>query len=203
MGRRPSLDNVDKFHDSNSYLPTRTIFMGSEESSIEFATESGVDAAMSQRVIKNLHVMESISKEPITIILNNFGGDVNHGLAIYDAIKSCQSKVIIKVYGGAMSMGSIILQAGDERLMAPQASQMIHYGQLGLNKEALTVYKIIDEMKRVDRWMEQLYLEKIHEKHPKFSLGRLRNMLKHDTFLTAEQSVELGLADAVIEYPSS
>ena len=192
-------DSIETFHDSNIFTPTRTIFIGSEESSIEFGSESGVDSAMSQRVIKNLHILESMGKDPITILMNNYGGDVNHGLAIYDAIRACKSEVIIKVFGGCMSMGSIILQAGDKRIMSPQSSQMIHYGFLGIAKEAKTVYKITEEMKRIDAWMEQMYLEKIWKKQPNFTLKKLQKMLDHDTFLTAEQSVELGLADSILE----
>lgn len=202
MGRRPSLDNVDKFHDQSIYIPTRTIYVGSEHVSVEHG-ESGTDASMAERIIKNLSILEGINKEPITIILNNIGGDVYHGMAVYDVIKACESSVTIKAIGHAMSMGSVIFQAGDKRLMYPNAVQMFHYGSIAVSAEALTVYKVVEEYKRVDRWMERMYLENIREKQPKFSLSRLRGMLKHDTFLTAEQSVELGLADAVIEYPSS
>jgi ATP-dependent protease ClpP protease subunit len=95
-------------------------------------------------------------------------------------------------------MGSIILQAADERVMAPQASQMIHYGAMGIYKEQKTVYKHVEEAKRIDRWMEDMYLDKINEKHPEFSRQRLQKLLTNDTFLTAEESVALGLADKVL-----
>lgn len=197
MSRRINRDDVDKFHDYSLYIPTRTIYMGSEHMSDEGA-ENGVDAIMAERQIKNLHILDNISQDEITIILNNPGGDVNHGLAIYDAIRACRSKVTIKVFGYAMSMGSIILQAGDERVMSPTSSQMIHYGAMAIDKEQKTVYKHTEEAKRIDRWMERMYLEKIREKHPQFSVQRLKGMLNHDTFLTAQQSVELGLADKVL-----
>jgi len=53
------------------------------------------------------------------------------------------------------------------------------------------------ECERLDEWMEELYLERIREKKPRFSLEALRGLLDHDTFFTAVQSVELGLADVV------
>lgn len=190
-------DEIDRFHEYSLYVPTRTIYMGSEIYG-ENGEESGVDGLMAERVIKNLSVLEGLNSEPITIILNNIGGDVNHGLAIYDAIKACHSHVTILVYGAAMSMGSIILQAADERIMSPNSSQMIHYGSLGLDGHVKTVYKVADEIKRIDKWMEKMYLQKIKEKNPLFKIGRLQKMLDHDTFLTAEQSVELGLADGVL-----
>lgn len=198
MTKRVNRDDVDKFHDYSLYIPTRTIYMGSEHISDEDFSESGVEATMAERQIKNLHILDTINNDPIIIIMNNPGGDVNHGLAIYDAIKTCKSHITIKVFGHAMSMGSIILQAADERIMSPMSSQMIHYGAVGIDKEAKTVYKIVDEYKRIDKWMEKMYLDKIKEKQPHFSLNRLKGMLSHDTFLTAQQSVELGLADKVL-----
>lgn len=196
MSKRVNRDDIDKFHDYGIYVPKRTIYLGSVNVDSD-GGEAGVDASMAERVIKNLTILDTVKEEAITIIMNNPGGDVNHGLAIYDAIKACRSHVTVKVYGYAMSMGSVILQAADNRVMAPNSSQMIHYGEMGVEKHQKTVYKIADEAKRIDRWMEQMYLEKIQAKHPKFTLQRLKQMLNFDTFLTAEQSVELGLADEV------
>jgi ATP-dependent Clp protease, protease subunit len=197
MSRKISKDEIDRFHDYSLYVPQRTVYMGSESVNNEHE-ESGTDTVMAERQIKNLLILDSMSQEPITIIMNNLGGDVSHGLAIYDAIKSCKSHVTIKVFGQAMSMGSIILQAADERIMAPNAVQMIHYGHLSVDADAKTTYKHADENKRVDKWMEQLYLEKINQKDPHFKLPRLQRMLQNDHFLTAKQSLELGLIDKIL-----
>jgi ATP-dependent Clp protease, protease subunit len=198
MSKRVNRDDIDKFHDYSLHIPSRTLYMGSEHVSDDDFSESGVEATMAERQIKNLHILDNISDDAITIIMNNPGGDVNHGLAIYDAIKACRSHITIKVFGHAMSMGSIILQAADERIMSPNSSQMIHYGSLGVDKEAKTVYKIVEEYKRIDKWMEEMYLEKMKKKQPHFTKARLKGMLLHDTFLTAKQSVELGLADKIL-----
>lgn len=198
MSKRVNRDDIDKFHDYSLYIPGRVIYMGSEHVNDDDFSESGVEATMAERQIKNLHILDIASDEPITIIMNNPGGDVNHGLAIYDAIRACRSHIIIKVFGHAMSMGSIILQAADERIMSENSSQMIHYGEFAVEKHAKTGYKIVDEFKRVDKWMEKMYLEKIKEKQPHFTLARLQRMLDHDTFLSAKESVELGLADKVL-----
>lgn len=190
-------DDVDKFHDYSLYIPQRTIYMGSEEISIEHG-ESGTDGAMAERTIKNLTILECLNKDPIIIIMNNIGGDEYHGFGLYDAIRTCKSHVTIKVLGHAMSMGSIILQAADVRIMAPTSRQMMHYGTWGIHDHAKTSRKWSDEGEKINHWMEQMYLQKIHEKHPSFSIQALRKMLDHDTFLTAEESVELGLADKVL-----
>lgn len=198
MSKRINRDEVDRFHDYGIYIPTRTLFMGSEEYSMEDG-ESGTDGKMAERIIKNILILEGLNKEPITIVMNNIGGDVNHGLAIYDTIKNCESHVTIKVLGNSCSMGSVILQAADERIMAPNAVQMIHYGKMSVNDNNKTVLKQVEESKRIDKWMENMYLEKIQQKNPDFKKSRLKQMFTHDTYLTAEQSVDLGLADKILE----
>lgn len=197
MSRKFNRDDIDKFHDYSIHIPTRTVFIGSEENSVEYG-ESGTDGAMAERAIKNLHLLEALSKEPIIILMNNIGGDEYHGFGIYDAIKLCKSHVTVKVLGHAMSMGSIILQAADERVMAPTSRQMIHYGTWGVHDHAKTSRKWSDEGVKIDEWMERMYLEKIRQKNPDFTLKKLEKMLDHDTFLTAAESVELGLADKVL-----
>lgn len=196
MSKKINKDAIDHFHDYGLHVPTRTIYMGSESVS-DSGEEAGVDALMTERMIKNLLMMDGEGLETM-IIMNNIGGDVTHGMAIYDVIRACKAKVTIKVFGHAMSMGSVILQAADERIMAPNAVFMIHVGDFATNGHAKTAYRQADESKRQDKLVEQIYLEKIREKHPTFSPQRLKGMLDHDTYLTAQQTVELGLADKVL-----
>lgn len=191
-------DDIEKFHDYSIHLPTRTLYMGSEHISESSFDESGTDASMAERLVKNIHILDTINQEPIVIIMNNIGGDPYHGLAIYDAIKAAKSEIIIKVFGHAMSMGSIILQAADERQMAENSRQMIHYGSLTIDGHSKTVDKQAKEEDKINRWMENMYLERIHEINPDFKLKKLQRMCDHDTFLTAKESVLLGLADKII-----
>lgn len=196
--KKANRDNLEHFFDYDMYGPTRTIYMGS--ASYENGEESGTDGAMAERVIKALHILDTDAPEgdkPITIIMNNPGGDEYHGMAIFDAIKACKNLVIVKVYGHAMSMGSIILQAADVRIMAPNSRMMVHYGTWGIHDHPKTVYKWAEEGKKFDSWMENLYLEKIREKHPNYPLSKVQQMCNFDHFLSASEAVELGLADEV------
>lgn len=198
MSKRVNRDDIDKFHDYGIYIPKRTIYLGSVNVNAETDEEAGVDAHMAERVIKNLTILDAAQEDAIMIIMNNPGGDVVHGMAIYDAIKACRSHVTVKVYGYAMSMGSVILQAADVRIMAPNSSLMIHMGYFAASGHPKTVYRQTDEGKRQDKLVEQIYLDKIREKFPDFSPQRLKGMLDHDTFLTPKQAVEHGLADKVL-----
>lgn len=192
-------DEIDRLFDYDIYVPTRTIVMRSHL--VDENGESGTDAEMAQRVIKGLHILDSSAPngdKPITIIMNNPGGDEYDGLGIYDAIKACKNHVTITVYGKAMSMGGIILQAADKRIMSENSRFMMHYGQFGVSANAKDVYQWVDDNKKIDDWMEDLFLEKMQEKNPHLTKQDVQEMLKSDFIVTGEEAVRLGLADEVL-----
>jgi len=197
MSKRTSKEEIDRFHDYGIYVPSRAIYIGSEI--VDADDESGVDALLAERVIKNILVLETQSQDPILIVLNNPGGFQEHGMAIYDKIKACKCHVTIQVFGQASSMASIILQAADERVMSENSVQMIHYGWSSAEGHPKTVDKIVKQGNKTDDWMERMYFARIKEKNPKFKLSKLQKMLDHDTFLSAEESIELGLCDKVLK----
>jgi ATP-dependent Clp protease protease subunit len=173
------------------------IYIGPEEVSLEHGT-SLVDEAMAERAIKNLYILESINQDPITVILNTGGGSVTQGFAIYDTIKACKSHVTMIATGECSSMGTIILQAADKRIVDQHVTFMIHVGTLELPQDH------VKNVKNAMKWDEQLeeycnsiYLEKIHQKHPHFTKHQLNSKLEFDRYLTANEAVELGLADEV------
>jgi ATP-dependent Clp protease protease subunit len=191
--------SAEIFHDTSIHLTSRTIYVGSDT---DFDGNSvGVDAKMAERFLKNMHMLECASDDRIEIVANNPGGDVYHGLAMFDAILLCRCPVTVKARGYVMSMGSIILQAatrpGDRRLVSPNSVQMIHYGTDSITHHAKTVAVRAREGERVNDWMEQMYLERIHKKRPDFTLAELQKMLNFDAFLTAQESVDYGLADEI------
>lgn len=178
---------------------TRTIFMHSNPSSD--GEDYGVDHVMATNAIKALMYLDSRAPDgdkPISIILNSPGGEEYHGLAIYDAIKTCKNHVKIFVFGMAASMASIILQAADERILAPNARIMIHYGTREEAGHAKIVSAWNKEYDKMDKEMEVLYLEKIREKKPSFTLKKLQEMLYFDTIFDAKKAMAYGLADEVL-----
>jgi ATP-dependent protease ClpP protease subunit len=123
--------------------------------------ESGVDNLMAEYFIKGMHILETTNDKEISIVMNNPGGDWYHGMAIFDSIKCSPCPTIVKVYGHAMSMGSVILQAADYRIMMPNARFMIHYGYDGRYGHSKIFERWSDEGKKVNHQMENIYLDSI------------------------------------------
>ena len=168
-------DHTEKWLLNNVDTLNRTIYLGSIPNSENI--ESGVDAFMAESLIKSMYLLETQNHEPITILMNNPGGDFFHGLAIYDCIKGAKSHCTIKTYGYAMSMGSMILQAADHRIMTPNSKFMIHYGYDSQEDNVRTVVKWIDESKRLAYFMENVYLEMMMDKEEKEGHGYLADTL--------------------------
>jgi|SRR3984957_6365812 len=188
---RLNRDDIDKLYDYGIHIPTKTLITVGES-----------DEIVAENLMKGLHLLDHIrQEEPITIHLNNIGGDEHHGMAIYDSIRACKSHVTIIGKGNVHSMGSVIFQAGDERIMSPNARQLIHYGTpLHADSElhAKSQWSWTEECKKFSRWMERMYLAKIREKHPDFKIEQVQEMLNFDKILDAKESVELGLADKIL-----
>jgi ATP-dependent protease ClpP protease subunit len=188
--------HAELFHETGLSLPSRTIYMGSERVD-EDGSETGTDAKMAERFIKNLHILEQVGDGEVRILMNNIGGCEYAGAAMFDAIYESQCHVKIIVRGHAFSMGSIILQAADERIMGRSAVQMIHYGTWGSEHESRSNKNHSREGERWERWMEAIYLDRILEKKRRFKMADLEKLLLVDTYFTAEESIDHGLADRI------
>jgi ATP-dependent Clp protease protease subunit len=191
-------ESVDRFFDYDIYVEARTLYFGSVESDLN-GEESGVDAALANRIIKGLRFLQNLSHEPITIIMNTYGGSWYHGLGIYDAIRASPCIVRIEVLGAAMSMGAVILQAADERILHPNSTIMIHDGtedEMPSSMTPKTFQAWAEESKRNLRRSYQILASRSHNKDLKYWELRCCS----DYILTAEQAVAEGLADYVA-YP--
>lgn len=191
MSRKYSKDDLEKFHDYDIFVPTRTIYLGSQQVETD-GEESGTDALMAARFVKNLHFLERKSKKLVTIWMNNLGGFWCHGMEIYAAIKDSPCKIRMIGRGQVMSMGSVILQAADERLLTPGTEVMIHDGAEGFLGETRSFEAWGEFAKKRRKQMYQIYASKSNK--PESFWAR---KCAHDCPMTAEEAVKLGLADRV------
>lgn len=188
-------ESLDRFFDYDLHIETRTIYLGDNED--EHGDVAGqVGPLMAERLIKTLILFNQTPEKPIKIILNTGGGYVTHGYAIYDAIKASPCHVTIEVMGQASSMGVIILQAADERIIHPNAILMAHNGTDSHNMaDVINIEKWAEYSKKVDRpRMYEIFAEKSKRK-----ASYWEHKCVHDFIMTAEQAVEEGLVDKIYD----
>jgi ATP-dependent Clp protease, protease subunit len=191
---RISRDHVDNFFEQHVDLGTRTIYYGYGDEA-----EEGIDHILTASVLKGLHMMSrNRADEPILLLINCEGGDVQHGLAVYDRIQAMKCVVTAEVWGSCYSMAAWVLQAADVRRMSKSSSLMIHDGDQSLNgkKKDMIQWQKFDQER--DKICEEILLTRIRQKDPSFSLRKLQKMLATDTIMWPQQALELGLIDEVI-----
>ena len=204
--------NNDILQDIHSYgaaLNSRDIFLHNFFSGTE-DDNPGVDYRMANMFLKNLRTLEKKSSDPITIHMNSIGGSWSDGMVIYDAIIISKCYITIVAYGQAESMSSIILQAGDERLITPNTYFMAHYGSSDASGDYLSSQNWMQYEKHICDTMLNIYAGRcvkskfFKEKYVKPDVKKVKNFLSKklqdgDWYVTAEEAVYYGFADKVIK----
>ena len=150
-------------------------------------TESETSA---KAIAKKLAEMPN-AKE-IKIFINSLGGSVMEGLGIYNQLKRHSAHKTVYIDGFACSIASVIAMAGDTVIMPKNAVMMIHNAWVIAAGNATQLRKTADDLDVINAASVQAYLDKAGDK---LSPEKLTEMLDAETYLTADQCIELGLAD--------
>ena len=132
----------------------------------------------------------------INIYINSYGGSVFEGTAIYNQLRRHPAHKTVYVDGFACSIASVIAMAGDEVVMPKNTLMMIHNMWMRAYGNAAELRKAADDLDVINTAGRQAYLQKAGDK---LTEERLSEMMDAETWLTAEQCVELGLADRLAD----
>ena len=159
-----------------------------------------VDDASAKDIVEKLLYLESSDPgKEIHFYINTPGGSITAGMAVYDTIRLISSPVKVVVTGMAASMGSILLQAPKQkgnRLVFPHARVMIHQPLImgRIQAPAVDIHIQALEMERL-----RAELNEILAKASGQELEKIVNDTDRDFYLTAEEAIEYGLADAIVK----
>lgn len=131
----------------------------------------------------------------ITVHINSYGGDVFDGLAIYRQLVDHKAKVTTHVDGIAASAASVIAMAGDEIHVANGGQIMIHDAwTIGMgNAEELRA-----TADRVDLTSQEL--AKLYAARTKQTETQVRDWMRAETWMTAQEAVDRGFANKVVDF---
>ena len=158
-----------------------------------------VEDTMANTIVAQLLFLESENPDKeISLFINSPGGVITSGMSIYDTMQFIKCDVATYVMGQACSMGSFLAQAGTagKRYMLPYARHMIHQpsgGARGMQSDIEIQYKEITKMKDV---LTKLYVK--HNTKGK-SYEEFERDMDRDTFMSAEEALEYGLIDKIID----
>ena len=170
--------------------------------------DTDVNEHTASSIVAQMLFLEAESPEKdILFYINSPGGSVTAGLAIYDTMQFIRPDVSTIVLGQACSMGSFLAMSGakGKRLVLPESRTMIHRVSSGTPGTRGSVHvqelqfedavRAMGESKRLNERLTELYVK--HNTQGK-TYEELFETMKFDTFLSAQEAVEWGLADEVI-----
>lgn len=134
--------------------------------------------------------------KPIYLYINSPGGVITSGLAMYDTMRYIRAPVHTLCMGTARSMGSFLLMAGEpgERAALPNASVHVHQPLGGFQGQASDIMIHAEEVQRTKRRIASLYAL-----HCGRSYEEVERTLDRDRFMTAQEALEWGLIDRILE----
>jgi ATP-dependent Clp protease protease subunit len=170
-------------------LKDRIIFIG-----------DAIDDHVASLVIAQLLFLEAEDPDKdIFLYINSPGGIVTSGLAIYDTMQYVKPDVATICLGQAASMASLLLAAGapGKRSALPNSRIMIHQPMGGFQGQASDIAIHAKEILKIKSKLNEIYA--IHTKQP---IEKIEKDVDRDYFMDAQEAVEYGLIDKVIQKDS-
>ena len=156
-----------------------------------------VEDYMASVIIAQLLFLEAENpKKEISMYINSPGGVVSSGLAIYDTMQYIKPEVSTLCIGQAASMGSLLLAAGapKKRFSLPNSRVMVHQPSGGFQGQASDIERHAQEILSLRSRLNEIYA-----KHTGKDLKAIEKALDRDTFMTANDAMDFGIIDKVVE----
>jgi ATP-dependent Clp protease, protease subunit len=168
-------------------LKDRIIFLGSQIG----------DEVANAVVAQLLFLQSEDSKADVHLYINSPGGSISAGLAIYDTMQFINCDVATYCVGQCASMGAVLLAAGaaGKRRALPNSRIMIHQPMAGAEGTAEDILIHAKEFTKVKERLNRILIK--HTGHP---LAKIEQDTDRDRFMSAEEALEYGLIDQVIEH---
>ena len=155
-----------------------------------------IDDNLSNTIVAELLYLDSINNDDISIYINSPGGSITAGMAIYDTMNFIKSDVSTICIGMAASMGAFLLSCGKKgkRYILPNSEVMIHQPLGGASGQAteikIAAERILKSRKKINE---------ILSKNCNQPIEKIESDTERDYFMDAEESLNYGIVDKIIE----
>ncbi|HIU31451.1 MAG TPA: ATP-dependent Clp endopeptidase proteolytic subunit ClpP [Candidatus Caccousia avistercoris] len=159
-------------------------------------TDEVNDATSSLVVAQLLYLEGQDPSKDISLYINSPGGSVTAGMAIYDTMQYLKCDVSTICMGMAASMGAFLLAAGakGKRFSLPNSDIMIHQPSGGAKGQATDIMIHANYITRKKQLLNEILAERTGQ-----SLETVTRDTERDNFMTAQEALEYGLIDRIIE----
>lgn len=170
-------------------LSDRIVFLGEEVS----------DVSASLIIAQMLFLEAQNPEKDIQLYINSPGGSVSAGFAIYDTMQYIKSDVSTICIGLAASFGAFLLAGGakGKRIALPNAEIMIHQPAIhgnGIQGQAADIKIISDHIQKSKERLNMILAENTGK-----SIDEVVIATERDNYMTAEEAMNFGLIDKIID----
>ena len=151
-----------------------------------------------EQVAKLLKDVSNSAASQIIVNINSYGGDVNHGISIHDMLAAHKAKVTTNVNGMTASAATIIAQAGDVRKMSSNSLYLVHKASMLSWGNSNDIKEALSALDKVDGTIAGIYAKR-SGKTADVMLEVMNRFDGRGEWLTAQEAVDLGLIDEVVE----
>lgn len=129
----------------------------------------------------------------LALRINSYGGDAFDGIAIYNALVGSKARITTYIDGIAASIASYIALAGERILVAPNAMIMIHEPWAATAGNAAEHAKTAELLENMASILAEGYAKRL-----KMDVAAVRDLMRAETWWTAEEAVRIRYADDII-----
>jgi ATP-dependent Clp protease protease subunit len=148
-------------------------------------------------VAQLLHLESQDPDKDISIYINCPGGSIYSGLAIYDTMQFIKPEIQTICVGIAMSLGSLLLTGGTKgkRFALPNSRLLMHQPSAGFEGQATDIEIHAREILKIRERIDEIYA-----RHTGQAIDQVHHDMERDRFFKADEAVDYGLIDRVIEH---
>ena len=141
-----------------------------------------------------VRALAGVTAKTVTVRINSPGGDVFDGMAIFNALKNYNGKVVTRIEGIAASMASVIALAGKEVQAYANTMYMIHEPYAFTAGNQYSLRELADILEKMSGQMIDIY-----SSNSAPGKREIAQMMKDEAWLTAKEAKEKGFIDTIID----
>jgi ATP-dependent protease ClpP protease subunit len=180
-----------------------------DKEAVKNMTEIDIIGAIDQYTEANAQSLkaelETANGLDVTFNIASEGGSYFEGLTMAAMISSYKGKTTAKGIGIVASAATVVFLAADEKVLTSNSFFMIHSAWSGAEGNAKQISKTVELLNRVDEQMVNIYTAQMESKGKLINnsiedtKAYVRNMMSEETWLTAEEAVDYGFADYIMD----
>ncbi len=164
---------------------------------------AGDRVATYEKFRESLAAIEALEAQRVIVNIRSTGGDVNDALLIYEALTSLEIPITTRCYGYVASAATVIAQAASEgeRQISANALYLVHNSTCAAEGNASDLKQRMELLQKTDERLAELYARRSGREVEEFT-ALMAEEGGNGRWLNAQEAIESGLADSVIETTS-